>query len=121
MAAERFQKLSIDTQAESRRRPAPFPAADDARHGGRISALALSGRSNSILVADPALEEAISESGEERDGSASPNTSSSSTDLATLRHALRERGTSISFHPEVKLDDGDRRRLDERLPKVNKP
>jgi hypothetical protein len=119
MAAERFQKLSIDTQADSRRRPAPFPAADDSRHGSRNAAFVLSGRSNGSIVTDSALEEAIIESGEDRDGSNSPNTSSSSNDLATLRHALRERGTSISFHPEVKLDDGDCRRLDEPLPKGN--
>ncbi|KAK5140588.1 hypothetical protein LTR04_002931 [Oleoguttula sp. CCFEE 6159] len=38
-------------------------------------------------------------------------------DISTLQESLRKRGSSISFAPEVTLDNGSRRSLEERLPK----
>jgi serine/threonine protein kinase len=63
----------------------------------------LSGTTNSPVVNEPP--------------SAALSSLSSNSDMVTLRSTLRNRGTSISFSPQVKLDDGQKHDLEAPLPK----
>jgi Protein kinase domain len=115
MADEPFRKLRIQTQAHSTARPTQVPTLNGSRESSELGLQAA--RQSSGFVLDSSLEGAITDYPSHESSICTPSIYSTSN-VSQLRHALRDRGISISFNPEVRLDDGDSRALDEPLPKA---
>jgi serine/threonine protein kinase len=118
MADERSRGLRLDTNAASSSQKRARPAfrtfgSDDAAYATSFSEFSTDAYANTA----PDESAILSPSLESPSPSRNAKNNANQSEISQLEEALRQRGTSISFAPEVKLEDGDVLALDVPLPK----